>query len=77
MPLDTDYGKGLQLQYTVEDPNVFTTSSSARVTYRRATLPWQEQVCAENAVEYYSGKNTAIPQADKPVPALDQFTAMQ
>jgi len=60
-----DKGKGLQLQFTVEDENVFTTPWSAVVTYRRAGSPWQEQVCAENTREYYAGKDTLIPHADK------------
>jgi hypothetical protein len=66
VPLDPGYGKGLQLQYTVEDPNVFTMPWSAQVTYRRTTLPWQEQICAENIVEYYPGMNTGVPRADIP-----------
>ena len=60
-----DRGKGLQLQFTVEDANVFTAPWSAVVTYRRAGSPWQEQVCAENTREYYSGKDTQIPHADR------------
>jgi hypothetical protein len=60
-----DKGKGLQLQFTVEDANVFTTPWSAVVTYRRAGSPWQEQVCAENTREYYAGTDTLIPHADK------------
>jgi hypothetical protein len=60
-----DKGKGLQLQFTVEDANVFTTPWSAVITYRRAGSPWQEQVCAENTREYYSGKDTLIPHADR------------
>jgi len=47
-----DYkGKGLQLQFTVEDEGVFTMPWSATVTYRRplSTLGgWPEFVCAEN-----------------------------
>ena len=58
--------KGLQVQVTVEDPNVFTTPWSANVTYRRNRGQWMELVCAENPVEYPSGKRTAIPTADKP-----------
>ena len=58
-------GKGLQVQFTVEDPGVFTMPWSAVVTYRRAR-PWEERVCAENPHEYYAGKNTAIPRAGKP-----------
>jgi hypothetical protein len=60
-----DRGKGLQLQFTVEDANVFTTPWSAVVTYRRAGSPWQEQVCAENTREYYAGKDTLIPHAER------------
>lgn len=53
LPLDPDYAKSLQLEYTAEDPNVFTTPWSARVTYRLSPLRWQEQICAENIVEYW------------------------
>ena len=60
-----DHGKGLQLQFTVEDANVFTAPWSAVVTYRRAGSPWQEQVCAENTREYYAGTDTLIPHGDK------------
>ena len=61
-----DRGKGLQLQFTVEDPNVFTKPWSAVVTYRRAGSGWQEQVCAENVTEYYAAKDTQVPRAEKP-----------
>jgi hypothetical protein len=65
--VDPDYkGKGLQLQFTIEDPKVLTAPLSAAITYRRIRGPWTEQVCAENSFEYYSGKATAIPTADKP-----------
>jgi hypothetical protein len=63
-PFIPDYS-GLQLRYTVEDPNVFTTPWSAQITYRRTTLPWSEQVCAENIVEYWPGMNIGVPKADK------------
>ena len=61
-----DRGKGLQLHYIVEDPNIFTVPWSASVTYRRAGSQWQEQVCAENSFEYYAGKDTQVPKSDKP-----------
>ncbi len=65
--VDFDYkGKGLQLQFMVEDPNVFTTPWSATVTYRKAGSQWQEQVCAENTFEYYAAKETSVPRANKP-----------
>jgi hypothetical protein len=65
--VDPDYrGKGLQLQFTVEDPKVFTAPWSANITYRRIRGSWMEQICAENTFEYYSGKPTPIPTADRP-----------
>ena len=62
---DPDYkGKGLQLQFTVEDEDVFTMPWSATVTYRRPLGEWPEMVCAHNKdPQLY---NTAIPTADKP-----------
>jgi len=64
--IDPDYGKGLQLIFTVEDANVFVMPWSASITYRRATNDWPELVCAENTHEYYAGTATKVPQADKP-----------
>jgi hypothetical protein len=70
--IDPNYrGKHLQLQFIVEDAGVFTTPWSATITYRpgldwRGSAEWPEVVCAENKNEYYSGKETAIPRADKP-----------
>lgn len=65
--VDPDYrGKALQVQFTVEDENVFTTPWSAVSTYWRTSGDWTERVCAENSAEYYAGLNTAIPKAEKP-----------
>jgi hypothetical protein len=61
-----DKGKGLQVQFTVEDPVMFTTPWSGSVTYLRAANQWEERVCAENIHEYYSGKDAPVPHADKP-----------
>jgi hypothetical protein len=64
--VDENYkGSGLQIDFTVEDKNVFKTPWSASVTLRRAG-GWVENVCAENAFEYYSNKITEIPTAAKP-----------
>src|SRR5580658_3330322 len=41
-------GKYLQVQFTVEDENVFTMPWSATVTYGRAVGEWPEYMCAEN-----------------------------
>jgi hypothetical protein len=59
-------GKALQLQFTVEDRDVFTTPWSATKTYRRAFREWPEQVCAENPRKYGTEKDAAVPTADKP-----------
>jgi len=67
---DPNYrGKGLQLQFTVEDQVVFTTPWSATMTYRRPLSPlgqWPEIVCAENAAGYDRGEKAAVPTADEP-----------
>ncbi len=61
-----DYkGEGLQLEFTVEVPGVFTTPWSATMTYRHPLGEWGEVVCAENP-QLYPGKYAAIPTADKP-----------
>src|SRR5215475_13848181 len=72
--IDPSYqGKGLQLEFTVEDDGVFTMPWSATITYRRAGHDeWQERVCAENidhyyaGAQYYSDKDARIPTANKP-----------
>jgi len=67
---DPNYkGKGLQLQFTVEDDGVFTTPWSAAIVYQRPLSPlggWPEFVCSDNRQEYYAGKDTDVPRADKP-----------
>jgi hypothetical protein len=59
-------GKHLQLEITVEDEGVFTTPWTAVMTYGRPLGEWVEHVCAENTQEYYNGKQSAVPTADKP-----------
>jgi hypothetical protein len=62
-------GKYLQLQFTVEDKNVFTTPWTATMTYGAggddAAADWSEYACAEN-IQWYSGKDADVPQAAKP-----------
>jgi hypothetical protein len=66
IPVDLAYkGKGLQIEITVEDPNVFTMPWSALVTFRRATSGWLEEVCAENLRESV-GPERKVPRADVP-----------
>jgi hypothetical protein len=65
--IDPDYkGKGLQLQFMVEDEGVFTVPWNAIVTYRRGLGSWPEQVCAENLRATYVTKDSTVPRADKP-----------
>src|ERR1051326_6840991 len=66
-------GRGLQLEFQVEDPGVFTTPWTATVTYLRSSnKEWEERVCAENVehyytlTQYYSDKDAHIPTAQKP-----------
>jgi hypothetical protein len=62
-----DYeGKGLQLEFTVEDDGVFTKPWSAAVSYRRPLGEWPEMACAENPHKYNTEKDAEIPTADKP-----------
>jgi hypothetical protein len=64
---DRNYkGKGLALQFTVEDDAVFTTPWTAGITYRRPLGGWPEMVCAENPHKYRDGKAAALPTAAKP-----------
>jgi hypothetical protein len=63
---DPNYrGKVLQLQFTVEDENVFTMPWSATITYRPAVSPRTDLICAENPLEP-GGKLSMVPRADKP-----------
>jgi hypothetical protein len=71
--IDPNYkGKGLQLEFTVEDEGVFTMPWAATITYGRDANPyWDERICAENVehdyqARYYSDKDAHLPTADKP-----------
>ncbi len=73
-PVDTNYkGKGMQLEFTVEDAGVFTMPWTAIITYRRPMhTEWDEFVCSENVghyyagIQYYSEKDAMVPTANKP-----------
>jgi hypothetical protein len=71
--VDPNYrGKGLQLEFTVEDEGVFTMPWSATITYGRdVNADWEERVCAENVQHEYDGRffsdqAARVPTADKP-----------
>jgi hypothetical protein len=58
-------GKLLQLHFTVEDKGVFTMPWTGTITYRPNIGAWSEVICAEN-LQWYSGKDSEVPRADKP-----------
>ena len=58
-------GAGLQLEFTVEDPGVFTTPWSAAIVYRRPLGSWPSMVCAENGRDYL-GRSINLPRAGTP-----------
>jgi len=64
---DPNYkGKGLQLEFTVEDDGAFTSPWSATITYRRPLgTGWPQHVCAANIL-ISAWKNEDVPHADKP-----------
>jgi hypothetical protein len=64
--IDLDYkGKYLQLAFTVDDPNVFTTPWSATVTYGKPAVQWAENICAENPNKYGTEEDAQVPTAAK------------
>ncbi len=56
-------GKGLQLQFSVEDEGVFTMPWSASITYWHSSDAWPEHVCAENLRGTYVVKDNDAPRA--------------
>jgi hypothetical protein len=62
---ESNRGKYLQLQFTVEDEGAFTMPWSATITYGLPLVEWAEHVCAENT-QWFPGTEAAIPRADKP-----------
>lgn len=60
-----DKGPGLLLEFTVEDPGVFTMPWSARVTYRRPFGEWNEFACADSPIDHV-GREIKLPTAAQP-----------
>jgi hypothetical protein len=63
-------GKWLQLLFTVDDPNVFTTPWSATVTFGPSVqsggpgaTTWPEDVCGENPNKYDTEEDVKLPTA--------------
>jgi hypothetical protein len=60
-----DKGPGLLMEFTVEDPGVFTTPWSGRVTYRRPLGDWLEFACADGTIDHV-GREIKLPTAGRP-----------
>jgi len=58
-------GKGLQLEFTVEDENVFTRPWSGSISYRHPLGEWPEMACADNTNDFVA-REVKMPSADKP-----------
>jgi hypothetical protein len=56
---------GLQVEITVDDPNVFITPWSGLITYRRVLGGWPEAVCAENTQGSGSSWVVLTPKANE------------
>jgi hypothetical protein len=68
LEFDPDYrGRHLQLQFTVDDEGVFAAPWTATITYAVPRGTWEEHVCAESRLGYFSNGNEAqVPTAAKP-----------
>ena len=60
-----DTGPGLQLDFTIEDENVFTRAWSGTISYRRPLGAWPEMACADNPIDYIA-RGVKPPTAAKP-----------
>jgi hypothetical protein len=56
--------KGLQVEFTVDDPGIFTTPWSGQVTYRPTIGRWPESLCVENP--FFLGPDAPMPTASTP-----------
>lgn len=64
-----DDGNVLEVDFTITDPNTFTTSWSAMQRYRRSNAPWEEIVCSENNRD----AETGLEYEDMPVDNTPDF----
>ena len=58
--------KGLQLQVTIDDPNIFAMQWTGNITYRRTPVPWEERICAENQAAVLHLGFEHVPTAEIP-----------
>jgi hypothetical protein len=61
-----DGGKGLEVNFTVDDPGAFNMPWSASKRWKRTPAPLAEEACAENNANYFSYEVEPLPQADRP-----------
>jgi len=64
---DPYFEKALRVELTVEDPNVFTASWKAKISYRRVIRAYNEGACAENNFDvFHQGDLKLVPTASVP-----------
>ncbi len=61
-----DDGKRLQILFTVDDPDSFTTKWSAAVNYIRSRSTLVESICAENNMDHFTHRMFPIPTSARP-----------
>jgi hypothetical protein len=61
-----DDGKRLQVLFTVDDRDSFTSKWSAVVNYKRTESTLVESICAENNMDNFKGKMFPIPTSARP-----------
>jgi hypothetical protein len=55
-----------ELEFTVDDEDVFTTPWTATITYAVPLGRWEEHVCAESRRGYFSnGEEAQVPTSEK------------
>jgi hypothetical protein len=59
-------GKSLEANVTVDDPDTFNEPIHMVQRWRKMKNPLQENVCAENNVDYFHQNLFPIPEADQP-----------
>jgi hypothetical protein len=66
MVADPASDKGLRIELSIDDPNIFTAPWTANVSYRRVIRGFNEGACAENNVDMFHLGDTHVPVADRP-----------
>jgi hypothetical protein len=64
---DPKADRGLRVELTIEDPNIFTAPWHANVSYRRVIRGFNEGACAENNIDvFHTGDLRYVPTASSP-----------